>query len=135
MTRTCQACGKSFEARSPRAKFCGASCRGKAHRGTVVLINAPSASPAAPAAPAGASGLVESTRAALVAAGRDSDPLGWGALELAETIMSAETPPAAKATLMREFRATMTEALRGAAKSSGPQQLRDELAARRAAQA
>ena len=134
MTRTCQACGKTFEARSPRAKFCGASCRGKAHRGTVVLLGA-SAPPVARVASAEASGLVESTRAALVAAGRDSDPLGWGALALAEAIASAETPPAAKATLMREFRATMTEVLRGAAKASGPQQLRDELAARRAAQA
>ena len=133
MTRTCQACGKTFEARSPRAKFCGASCRGKAHRGTIVPLK--SVAITAPVASVAASGLVESTRAALAAAGRDSDPLGWGALALAETIASAETPPAAKATLMREFRATMAEALRGAAKASGPQRLRDELAARRAAQA
>lgn len=130
MIRACAACGKDFEAKRSTAKYCGSSCRARVATGSVVPV-----AKVVPAASVAASGLVESTRAALVAAGRESDPLGWGALELAETIMSAETPPAAKATLMREFRATMTEALRGAAKSSGPQQLRDELAARRAAQA
>ena len=127
MQRTCQACGKAFDA-NPRAKFCSSSCRSKAHRGTVVPL---SATPA-PARPAG-SGLLESTRGALAEAGRESSPLGMAALELAMTIASSDTPPSAKAQLTREFRATLSEALAGAGKASSPQQLRDEVAARRAA--
>ena len=127
MQRTCQACGKAFDA-NPRAKFCSSSCRSKAHRGTVVPLNAEPKS-----APLVASGLVESTRAALAGAGRESTPLGMAALELAMTIASSDTPPSAKAQLTREFRATLSEALAGAGKASSPQQLRDEVAARRAA--
>ena len=128
MIRVCAACGRDFEAKRATAKYCGSSCRARVSTGAALPIKAPLEA-------ARPSGLVESTRAALVAAGRDSEPLAMAAIELAAAIVSPETPSAAKATLTREFRVTLAESLRGAAKASGPQQLRDELAARRAAQA
>lgn len=128
MMRACVACGKPFEAKRSTAKYCGSSCRAKVSTGAVVLLNAEPKS-----APVVASGLVETTRGTLAEAGRESSPLGMAALELAMTIASSETPPSAKAQLTREFRATLSEALAGAAKASSPQQLRDEVAARRAA--
>ena len=126
MQRTCQACGQTFDA-NPRAKFCSASCRSKAHRGTVVTLR-----PDAPTTPAPAvGGLLESTRAALTEAGREATPLGMAVLELAATIASRDTPPAAKATLTREFRATLADALKGAAVASSVDELRRRRAALR----
>ena len=126
MNRTCVACGKGFEAKRSTAKYCGSSCRAKVSTGSVVTLR-PDAPPPAPVV----GGLLESTRAALTEAGRESTPLGMAALELAETITSHDTPPAAKATLTREFRATLADALKGAVVASSVDELRRRRAALR----
>ena len=128
MQRACQACGKTFTAARATARFCSDACRQRAHRGTVVPMadRTPRPAPLAPGR------LQESTRTALAALGLESTPLGFGALLLAESIESPDTPPAAKASLMREFRATLTEATAGARRGTSVDELRDELARRRA---
>lgn len=129
MQRACQACGKAFTAARTTAKFCSDACRQRVHRGTVVPLadRTPRPAPLAPGR------LQEATGAALEAAGVESTPLGFGALLLAESIESPDTPPAAKASLMREFRATLTEATAGARRGTSVDDLKDELARRRAA--
>lgn len=129
MQRACQACGKAFTAARTTAKFCSDACRQRVHRGTVVPLadRTPRPAPLAPGR------LQEATRTALEAAGVESTPLGHGALILAAEIENPEVPPAAKATLMREFRATLTEATAGAHRGTSVDVLRDELARRRAA--
>ncbi len=130
MLHQCEACGESFVARSPRARFCGPTCRSRAHRGTVVTLR-PSEAPRAPATSGNPDGLVESTRLTLTAAGREQTPTGFAALELARTITDPATPPGAKATLTKEFRATLAEALKGVAVASTVDDLRSRRAARR----
>ena len=127
MQRTCQACGQTFDA-NPRAKFCSASCRGKAHRGTVVTLR-----PDAPTTPAPAStgSLSDATSTQLADAGRADTPVGVAALLLARQLDDPTTPPAARAGLTREFRSTLAEALKGATAGSAVDDLRARRDARR----
>ena len=124
MTRTCAQCGKSFEARSSRAKFCSSTCRARKSEGR------PSRDPASgstqQSAPAGQESAV---RASLEAAGRESHPLGIASLVLARRIdASAQETPQALAALVRELRATLVDALDGAGQAADTV---DEVGARR----
>jgi hypothetical protein len=71
--------------------------------------------------------------AELEVAGRVGTALGAQALSLANRLDNGlmETG-SAYASLSKEFREVMAQATRGAAKATAPEQLRDELAARRA---
>ena len=125
MTRTCAQCGKDFEARSSRAKFCSSTCRARKSEGAAPRDAEPSE-----AAPQPTTGAQESSvHAALLEAARESSPLGIAALILARRLdASASETPQAVAALVRELRATLVEALDGAGQAADTV---DEVGARR----
>lgn len=127
MQRTCQACGSSFDALSGRAKFCGASCRGKAHRGNVVAL------PAMTAEESGAERgpQEQATWHALSEAGRESHPMGVAALVLSRDIDARDTPVNARTQAIKQLSATLADALKGAAVASAVDELRSRRDARR----
>lgn len=111
--RRCQACGTSLEGRSPRARYCSSTCRGRGHRGAAPLVPLPAPNEAA-AAP-------------------DPDAplptLEEVAAELAAQLRSPHCPPTAKAALAREYRATLAEIEKSRPKAKDGI---DEIAERRA---
>lgn len=127
MERSCDDCGRSYEAKRPNSRFCGDTCKKRAQRKPKVAAEPAGPSPAA-AVPSVPSGLVEATRRELDTAGRLDTVLGQQALALAERVASPHETGASVATMSRELRAVMTEALKGvAAKADGV----DEVKARR----
>lgn len=123
--RKCAACAQPFIAKTAKARFCSATCRSRNHRGQVVPLRAVDAPDAERSERPAALGRLEaSTLKALQDAQRDESPLGIAVLELARTIDSPDTPASPKANLTREFRATLAEALKGAAAASGVDELR-----------
>lgn len=65
------------------------------------------------APPLPATGLVGTTMAELRDADRLDTPLGWAAVELAQRIRDQRQSGAAVAALVREYRVTLSEALKG----------------------
>lgn len=128
MEVTCT-CGKVFEARHPKARYCSDRCRkrkGKAEA-TVTQLSAPD-EPDSPRR-----GPVESaTVRTLTDAGRLDSPLGQTCLALARRLdFPALDTGSAVAAVAKQLEATLVSATRGAGGASSPQQLRDELAERR----
>lgn len=125
MSRSCEACGKDLVGRPAKTRFCGASCRSRAHRSPKPLTPTPrSADPLVPGpGPLAAAAMVE-----LEAAGRLSSVVGAQALALAARIESSVETGAAVASLSKEFRAVMAAALEGVGVAADPL---DELRARR----
>ncbi|MGZ0231122.1 hypothetical protein [Streptomyces sp. H49] len=83
-----------------------------------------------------ADSLVSAARAELVAVGRESTAAGRAVLALARRIDSSTMEPGSSlAALIREFRASMAEAVKGAEKAADPvdalRAKKDELRARR----
>ncbi len=125
MKRSCESCGGPYEAVRATARFCSERCRKRAQRGH--LIDLPAA--AGTGAPDG--GLSTRVAAELGEAGRLNTSLGQGALVLARRIEEGRDTGTAVAALMRELRAVLTDALKGAQTRSALDGYRDELAARR----
>jgi len=119
MERRCESCGKSFETRSARARFCGSTCRSRAHRGQLgqpglsVIRSVPEAPDAAPAAepavqPVGA--LTESVEKQLRDVGRLDSVHGRAAVDMARRIDANQTAPLSQvAAAHRELRAAVAE--------------------------
>ncbi len=136
MTVTCEACGKTFEARRSTAKFCGATCRKRKERGNAAPARkAAEARPpvrlvASEGLPAQVAGqpVVEAVRKELEAADRLDTALGQQAVRLAERLHSEYDTGSAVASVSRELRAVMAEALKDAGAAADPV---DELAQRR----
>lgn len=133
--RACESCGKQYDAKRPSSKFCGDTCRKRAQR-------APKTSPSpAPPSREPAPGILElppdpfagvvetTTRAELDAAGRTDSALGAAALAIARKVdaISHETGASA-ASVVKEHRAALAEALKGVATRANPL---DELTVRR----
>ena len=131
MQRRCESCGKTYEAARKTSKFCGGTCRVRASRGAL----APSeATLAVLPDPDPSSGLVAMVEKELRDAGRLDTFLGQAAVTLARRIMADQDTGSAIASLNREMRATVTEAMKGAAVArSAVDRRKDELAARRRA--
>lgn len=127
MHRSCDFCGVEYEAKRAASRFCSAVCRKRNQR-------APrQAAVAAPVRldlpPPGGSALTAATNAELEAAGRAESALGRAALLLAARLDASEREPGtALAALIREHRAALAEAVRGAKAAADPV---DELRARR----
>lgn len=129
MTRNCASCGRPFEASSPRATYCGATCRKRASRGAVVTDIAERRP-----GPSRATGLVLAVTKELEEADRLETALGQAALALANRLETGVDTGSAVASLTRELRATMEAATAGARAVRSPlEQMRDELAERRRA--
>jgi hypothetical protein len=125
MTRNCDVCGLSYDAKRPSSRYCSSKCRERNHR-----------KPADDKRPRSlddlgemrASDLISTTQAALEAADRIDTFLGQQALLLARKIGAPMDTGSSTAALSREYRAVMTDALKGA---SVVADTLDELKARR----
>jgi hypothetical protein len=119
MIKTCGSCGKDFEAKRSAAKFCGPTCRKRAsrrpggNRADANVVDMGTARGRGRVEPAGPGPVGLATLAELERAGRVSSPAGQAALALAQRIDhgGGETG-SAMASLVREYRATMADALR-----------------------
>ena len=125
MKVTCT-CGTQFEARSAKARYCSDRCRkrkGKAAEIVTLLHDAPTSA-----------GPVESATAReLQDAGRFDSALGQTCMALARRIDSPGLDTgSAVASVAGQLEKMLAAATKGTAKATSPQQLRDELAARRA---
>lgn len=121
-TVTCQVCGKTFETVSTRAKFCGPTCRSRAHRNTAEVVPLPADEPVPEDAP-----LLVATKAELERAGVTDTALGQHAIELARRMTHPKAIGLSVAPISKELRTVMVEAMRVAPAASSL----DELRARR----
>lgn len=117
-------CGKEFETSSSKARFCGSTCRVRAHRNGEVITLPETASKAAPEA---STALLDATSAELEAAGVTETALGQQALELARRMSDPRAMGLSVAPISKELRQVMLDAKREAPRASGL----DELRARR----
>lgn len=127
MTRSCESCGKPFEAKRSTAKYCRSGCRVRATRKRASepaeVVELGPSEPAVDESP-----LVKAVRLELEAAGRLESSLGQQALELARHMASPFDTGSARASVSRELRAVMDAALADAPKAADAL---DELALRR----
>lgn len=135
MVRRCEACGKPYDTKSPRSRFCSSTCRSRAHRnGQSAPAGAVAGLAVLPAQQSPEGGeLVRQVEKRLQDAGRLETYLGQAAIDMARRIEAATAAPLSQAaSAHRELRAAMADAMRGAnVAKSAVQQHRDELAARR----
>jgi hypothetical protein len=137
MHRSCDFCGKTYEAQRSSSRFCGSSCRARmsmgeaptspAARVTVIPVDGD-----APEEP----GAVEAaTRKALEDAGKVETPLGQAALLLARDLdVSSPGATAAKASCVKQLAATLEAITAGAKQAEDPlEKLRKERESKRAA--
>lgn len=118
MRRACEACGRSFQAKNDRHRFCSASCRQRGHRGASVV----------PLDGAGEQGVEAATRARLEDAGRVSSPEGMSALLLARKLDQGGDTGSAMAALAKQHLSSLEAALRDVEVAGDPV---DELRSRR----
>lgn len=127
MRRSCDSCGKPYEAKTSRSKFCGTTCRVRSSRGAhapAEVTTLPDRTPDA--------GLAAAVREELGAAGRADTMLGRAALALAARIDAQQDTGSGIAALARELRATIVAAMAGVQPANSPViVMRDELASRR----
>lgn len=129
MKRSCAVCKEPFEAQRPQAKYCGTTCRTRAHRGGIARKRGTTEAPPAPTMERETSGLLDAVKAELEAARRTNTVAGQHALELANRIVNAPGMNTGVAALSKQLQNVLAEALRG---STGPQvNPLDELKARR----
>lgn len=97
----CGVCGEPFTARTSKARFCGPTCRSRAHR------RAKSGEPARPTQPVQSAsapdGLVGQVRSALEAAGKLDTVTGQQALAVAAKMLAAGESGSAVAALSRDL--------------------------------
>jgi hypothetical protein len=122
--RSCDGCGKAYEATRPTSKYCGSSCRSRASVAKVSSLQ-PLAAPESSEGPLAASVVRE-----LRAAGRLETPAGQHALILARRVESSHETGAAVASLSKALTDVMARALDGVKVAADPL---DELRARRSA--
>lgn len=132
MTRTCAGCERPP---APRSKWCEEACRkryARAHKGQVSPIGVRSDAP--DTADGSESTLVAQVRSDLELAGVLTTSLGQMALDAASRVARSHDTGSSYASLLREARTVLAEALRaGRQPDSAVQSLQDELAARRMA--
>lgn len=135
MRRTCAECGADFEAAHPNTRRCSDECKRAMERRKKRAQRSPDAkaAPVRPLPVEPAVGQLEAATAVeLRAADRVESAAGQAALALARRVDGgnggrAETG-SAMASLVREYRATLAEAVRGAQQEADPL---DEVRARR----
>jgi hypothetical protein len=139
--KSCEACGNLFETPKSWAKFCGPTCRKRASRASAetpkeakikpIRAPKPAETPEKPAEKPGPSPshpLIAQTTRELEEAGVLDTVLGQTALRLAQKLAGNFDTGSAMASLSREFRAVMLQALSDGTRKADSL---DELAARR----
>lgn len=122
--RPCDSCGKEYDAKRPVSRFCSGTCRKRAQRAGL-------SGPVPTVTLGGTDGPVAAaTRAALDAAGMLGTPIGQSTVALARRMDANADTGAGLASLSRELRAAMAEALADVTPAADPL---DELRARREA--
>jgi hypothetical protein len=124
MDVTCT-CGTTFQARSAKARYCSDRCRKRKNQAAVIELattNQPQQGPVAAA-----------TERELTVAGRLDTALGQACMAMANRLdrPGVDTGSALAAVASR-LESLLASATKGAGKPTSPQQLRDELAERRA---
>lgn len=124
MLKTCQGpgCGAQFETASAKAKFCGSTCRSRAHRNGAEVVEIPALLPSD--APQEEPPLLATTRRTLEKAGVADTPLGQQAIELARRMSDPRAMALSVAPISKELRMVMADALKDAAVASGLDELR-----------
>lgn len=128
MQRTCDECGTAYEARRSTSQYCSSRCRTRVSR----RGGSQEAKPTTPAAVATGppAELVAATRKKLTDAGRLDTVLGQQALLLAQRLTEGRIDTGSSlASLSKELRAVMVDALEGVSRGADPV---DELKERRA---
>ena len=115
MQRTCERCGKTYEAARSTSKFCSSTCRAAVSLARkagepVQLLPQPE-----PSADGGS--LTSATIAELAAADRVDCTLGQAAIALARRVDAGHESGSSVAALVRELRVTLEAALDGAARA------------------
>ena len=126
-------CGKRFTAARANARYCSDKCRKRTKRSGADVVEMPTPDPT-PDPAGGSAGPIETSAVReLTEAQRLDTSLGWTVVALARRLDRGHMETgSAYAALSKEFEAKRAAALRGAQAATAPQQLRDELAARRA---
>ena len=123
MQRKCASCGRSYQAARPNSKFCGDTCRKRAQRSPKQ-----STIQTTKTAPVSADGLEAVAARELAAADRLDTVLGQAALVLARRIESPMETGSSIASMTKQLRETLADALKGAQQVADPL---DEIRARR----
>lgn len=115
MTRQCQACSNSFEAKRDSAKYCGGTCRKRAQRTSPTRPDATPDTTNEPSidGPAVDEGLIDATRAALEEAGAVDTVNGQLALLLARDLAHSRYGAGSHASLAGRLQLVMADALAG----------------------
>lgn len=130
--RPCDVCGTPYEAKRATSKYCSATCRMRKSRGAEV-VPLPAAETGKPGEPPRGPCYAATLRT-LTDADRHDTPLGVAALVLAQRIDNPGMDTgSALASVVGRLEVTLAAAMKGAGAATAPGQLRDELAARRAA--
>jgi hypothetical protein len=124
VTVSCAVCGSEFEAKRRTAKYCGGTCRKRAHDGAKVVGIRPKAS----------QGLVDVVTKDLVEHGVKDTAAGRQALAVAARMSSSvKDTGSSYAALSRELSRVMDEAKAGATRKADPlDELRERRERRRA---
>lgn len=112
-SKTCEQCGTAFEAKTSRARFCGSGCRARKAEGVKPAAGRRRVKP-------WDRRILLAVSRQLADAGRGSTALGLMAVDLARTLGDPDLSGSARATVARELRATLTEALEGARRKDNP---------------
>lgn len=131
MKRNCDSCGVEYEAKRANSRFHSDTCRKRAQRGGKVIDLPPATPTPADKRPTGP--IEAATHRELEEAGRLDTSLGQTCLALARRLdFPGVDTGSALASVAARLDDLRTKATRGAGSVSAPQQLRDELALRRA---
>ena len=109
MQRNCAACGVAYEAKRPNSKYHNDTCRKRGQRAPKKLL------PIVGEMPLAVSSLVTALERSLDEAARLDTWEGQSALELARRISSPHESGASIASMTKQLRETMADALKGAA--------------------
>lgn len=127
MTRQCDVCSVTYEAKRKTSRYCSTRCRTRASRSGRNGARVVPLAPVVPAVPVGS--VADATRSELEAVGRAESPLGLAALALAARIDSQQDTGSGLAAAVRALGETLSAALKGSESAS----TLDELKARRRA--
>lgn len=129
MDVTCHSCGTSFQAKRANAKYCSERCKKRGQRGAEVVELPPQSAPQPPAPGA----VATATARELTEAGRLDSALGQACMAMARRLDNPGVDTgSALASVAARLESLLASATKGAGKPTAPQQLRDELAERRA---
>lgn len=131
MKRPCDVCGTVYEAKRKTSRYCSPTCRVRKSRGAEV-VELPQ--PESPLPDDDRGPCYVATLRTLSEVDRHATPLGVAALALAQRIdRPGMDTGSALASVVGRLETTLAAAMKGAGAATAPGQLKDELAARRAA--